>query len=51
MFIDKQKRFVIVEDFTKFLKVMKDLKHYMVEFEKDGSMKTKLYPDYYILKS
>ena len=35
----------MVEDRQKILRIMKDLEPYLVEFEEDGSMKTKNYPD------
>ena len=35
----------MVEDCQKFLRIIKDLEPYLVEFEEDGSMKTKNYPD------
>lgn len=34
----------IVEDSSNFLEKMKELKPYMVEFSKDGTMKSKVYP-------
>lgn len=43
VFIDAHRCLDIVEDHAKFLKVMKDLKPYIVEFEKDGTMKLKVY--------
>lgn len=35
----------MIEDCKKFLNTIKDLEPYLVEFEEDGSMKTKNYPD------
>ena len=35
----------MVEDREKFLNTMKDLEPYLVEFEEDGSIKAKNYPD------
>ena len=35
----------MVEDCLKFLRIMKDLKPYLAEFEEDGSIKIKNYPD------
>ena len=35
----------MVENCQKILKIMKGLKPYLVEFEEDGSMKTKNYQD------
>lgn len=44
VFIDGHERSDVVEDRTKFLKTIQDLKPFMVEFEPDGSMKPKEYP-------
>ena len=44
VFIDGHERPDMVEDRANFLKVMEDLKPYMVEFEPDGTMKPKIYP-------
>lgn len=35
----------MVEDRKKFLSTIKDLEPYLVEFEENGSIKTKEYPD------
>ena len=35
----------MIKDREKFLNTMKDLELYLVEFEEDGSMKVKNYPD------
>ena len=43
VFIDGHKRLNIIEDCKNFLKKIKELKLYMVEFEKDGVMKAKTY--------
>lgn len=43
--IDGHERPDVVEDRANFLKVMEDLKPDMVEFEEDGTMKAKVYPD------
>lgn len=42
--MDGHERSDVVEDRAKFLKYMKDLEPYLVEFEEDGTMKTKTYP-------
>lgn len=34
----------VVEDCTNFLRKIKELKSYVVEFNKDGSMKPNVYP-------
>lgn len=44
MFMDKYKRSDIVEYHINFLIKMEELKPYMVEFDKDGTMKPKTYP-------
>lgn len=43
MFIDGHERLDVLEDRAKFLKFMKDLESYLVEFEADGTIKTKAY--------
>lgn len=43
VFIDRHKQSGVVEDCANFLKVIKDLKPYMVEFDQDGTMKLKIY--------
>lgn len=35
----------MIEDCNKFLYTMKDLESYLIEFEKDRSIKTKKFPD------
>ena len=45
VFIDGYKRPNVVEDCQKIFKIMKDLELYLIEFEEDGSMKIKNYPD------
>lgn len=40
----------MVEICEKFLSMMKNQKLYLVEFEENGSMKAKYYPDDYIIK-
>lgn len=44
MFVNKHKRLDVVKDRAKFLKYMKDLEPYLVEFEENGTMRTKTYP-------
>ena len=44
VFIDGHERPDVVEDRERFLKTMKELKPYLVEFEEDGIMKVKNYP-------
>lgn len=50
MFIDGHKRFNIIKNSTNFLKVIKDLKPYMVEIEEDETIKAKVYLDDYIVE-
>ena len=45
VFVYGHERPDMVEDRKKFLSTMKDLEPYLVEFEEDGSVKTKEYPD------
>lgn len=49
--MDKHKHFDVFEDYANFLKIIKNLKPYMIEFEKDRIIKTKVYPDDCIIKS
>lgn len=35
----------MVDNCANFLKVMEDLKFYVVEFQEDGTIKPKVYPD------
>lgn len=44
-FVDRYKCPDIVDNCQKFLRIMKDLKQYLVEFGEDGSIKTKDYSD------
>lgn len=44
VFIDGHERPDVVEDRNKFLQKMEELKPYLVEFKKDGTMKEKIYP-------
>lgn len=41
----------MIEDDINFLKVINDLKSYIVEFKEDRTMKPKMYPNNYIVKS
>ena len=41
----------MVEDCACFLKIIEDLKSYKIEFEEDGNMKAKVYPDDYAVES
>lgn len=43
VFVDRYKQSNIVEDCKNFLLKMKELKPYMLEFEKDGTIKPKAY--------
>ena len=44
VFVDRHERPDVVEDRERFLKTMKELEPYLVEFEEDGTMKAKNYP-------
>lgn len=44
VFIDKHERPDVIQDCENFLKVMKELEPYLVEFNEDGRMKNKEYP-------
>lgn len=50
VFIDKYEQLDVVEDCEIFFNIVKYLELYLVEFEKDRSMKTKNYPNDYIIK-
>ena len=41
----------MVEDCVSFLKVIEDLKPYIVEFKLDKTMNSKIYPNNYIVES
>ena len=43
--MDGHERPDVIEDRAKFLKTMAELEPYLVEFEENGTMKTKLYPE------
>lgn len=45
VFVDRHERPDVLKDRQKFLKMIKDLEPYLVEFEEDGSMKAKSYPN------
>lgn len=47
VFIDKYEGPDIVEDYDKFLNIIKNLKLYLIEFEEDRLIKTKNYLDNY----
>ena len=51
VFIDKHKRPNIVQDCENFLKVMKNLEPYFVEFNKDETIKDKEYLHDYMIKN
>lgn len=44
MFIDGYKQLDVVEDCKIFLNKIKNLKPYIIEFNKDGTIKPKIYP-------
>lgn len=44
VFIDRHERSDVVKDCTRFLKMMEELKPFMVEFEANGNIKPKVYP-------
>ena len=44
VFIDGHERPDVIEDRKNFLKVMKELEPYLVEFDKTGEMIPKIYP-------
>lgn len=50
VFMNKHKQLNIIEDSKNFFKKMKELKPYIVEFEKDNIIKPKLYHFNYIVK-
>lgn len=50
MFIYKYKQSEVVEDYNNFLKKIKEFKLYIVEFEKNGIIKAKIYLSDYIVK-
>lgn len=43
MFINRYKRLDVIEDYKVFLEKMKELKFYIVEFNKNDIMKSKVY--------
>lgn len=45
MFVDGHKRPDVIEDRAKFLKSMKELEQYLVEFEEEGTIKAKICPE------
>lgn len=50
IFINGYKWLDIVENYTNFLKIMKDLKSYMIEFKENGTIKHKVYFNDYVVK-
>lgn len=50
LFIDKHKHLDVIEDCVNYLKFMKDLNPYMVEFEENKIIKTKVYLNNYIVE-
>lgn len=51
IFINKYKWFNIVENYANFLKIIKYLKSFVIKFELEKTMKLKIYPNDYIMKS
>lgn len=51
MFINRHICFNIVKNYSKFLKVIKNLKSYIIKLEKDEIIKTKVYLNICIVKS
>lgn len=51
IFIDEYERSNIIEDRQKFLKIVKDLKSYLFQFNKDRSIKARDYSYNYIVES
>lgn len=49
VFVNEYEQPDVIEDRERFLKIMEELKPYMVEFNKDGIMKDKKYPLDYIV--
>ena len=43
VFVDRHKQSDVEEDYKRFLNKMKDLKPYLIEFNKNGTMKDKTY--------
>lgn len=41
----------MVEDYSNFVKVIKDIKPFMVKFKEDGIIKSKIYLNNYTIKS
>lgn len=50
VFVDRHEQSNVVEDCANFLKKIKELKSYMIEFFKDGAIKPKVYPSDCIVK-
>ena len=51
MFINGHKRSNVIEDCINFLKLMKDMESYLVEFNADNTMKDKAYPSGCVVNS
>lgn len=50
VFVDKHKWLDVIKDWKQFLKTIKELESYLVEFEEDGTIKVKNYPSDCIIK-
>lgn len=50
IFIDRYKQADMIKDYINFLKVLKDLKPYIIQFEKNEIMIPKIYLDNYIVE-
>ncbi len=49
IFADRHERPDVVEDRTNFLKKMEEFKPFLVEFNEDGTMRSKVYPLNYVV--
>lgn len=49
MFIDRHKRLSIIEDYKIFFNKMEKLKPYIIEFDKNNTIKPKIYPLNYVV--
>lgn len=50
MFVNRHEQSNVVEDCLNFLKKIKKLKLYIVEFNENGTMKPKVYPPDYVIE-
>lgn len=50
LFVDEHEQSNVVEDWKNFLKKIKELKLYIIEFEENGAMKSKVYSSDYVVK-